>query len=147
MSKVTIKQAEKNELNWINTKYNEVDFVKSNYENEYIVIAQVGNENAGIGRLVKIDENNIELGGIYAFPEFRGLGVAENIVHNLCEEKPFGESTIWCLPFENLRNFYSKFGFEICENIKAPKKVVEKLEWCNSESKYGKKVLLLCKAN
>lgn len=49
---------------------------------------------------MKIDKNNIELGGIYAFPNFRGLRVAENIVHNLCEKNPFDESTIWCLPFE-----------------------------------------------
>ena len=147
MSKVTIRQAEKNDINWINSKYREVDFVKSNYENEYIVIAKVENENAGLGRLVKIDENNIELGGIYVFPNFRGLGIAENIVRNLCEKNPFGESTIWCLPFENLLKFYSKFGFEKCENITAPGKVASKLNWCNSESKYGKKVLLLCKTN
>jgi predicted GNAT family N-acyltransferase len=147
MKTVTVKQAEKKELNWINSKYSEVNFVKSNYENEYIVIAKVENENAGLGRLVKIDNNNIELGGIYTFPNFRGLGVAENIVRNLCEKNPFDKSTIWCLPFENLLNFYSKFGFENCENIKAPKEVAEKLEWCNTESKYGKKVLLICKKN
>lgn len=145
MKTVTVKQAEINEINWINAKYSEVDFVKSNYENEYIVIAKVGNENAGLGRLVKIDEDNIELGGIYAFPNFRGLGVAENIVRNLCEKNPFDASTIWCLPFENLLNFYSKFGFENCDNIKAPKEVTKKLEWCNSGNKYRKKVLLLCK--
>lgn len=34
MSKATVKQAEKNELNWVNAKYSEVDFVKSNYENK-----------------------------------------------------------------------------------------------------------------
>ena len=145
MSKATVKQAEKNELNWVNAKYSEVDFVKSNYENEYIVIAKVGNENAGLGRLVKIDKNNIELGGIYVFPNFRGLGVAENIVRNLCDRNPFGGSVIWCLPFENLLNFYSKFGFQNCKNIKAPEKVASKLNWCNSESQYGKTVLLLCK--
>jgi len=146
-SKVTVKQAKKNDISWINAKYSEVDFVKSNYDNEYIVIAKVENENAGIGRLVKIDKNNIELGGIYSFPDFRGLGVAENIVRNLFEENPFDKSIIWCLPFENLLNFYSKFGFKNCENIKAPEKVARKLEWCNTESIYGKKVLLLCKTN
>jgi N-acetylglutamate synthase-like GNAT family acetyltransferase len=147
MKTVTVRRAEKNEIDWINAKYSEVDFVKSDYENEYIVIASVENENAGLGRLVKVDSNNIELGGIYAFPNYRGLGVAENIVRNLCEKNPFGESTIWCLPFENLLNYYSKFGFEKCDNIKAPEKVVRKLNWCNSESKYEKKVLLLCKTN
>lgn len=145
MSKVTVIRAEKKDIHWVNSKYGEVDFVKSNYENEYIVIAKIENENVGLGRLVKIDDQNIELGGIYAFPYYRGLGVAENIVQSLCNENPFDTSTLWCLPFENLYKFYSKFGFENCENIKAPEKVVRKWEWCNSESKYGKKVLLLCK--
>ncbi len=147
MKTITVKQAEKNEINWINAKYGEVDFVKSNYESEYIVIAKVGNNNAGLGRLVKVDNKNIELGGIYVFPNYRGLGVAENIVRNLCEKNPFGETTLWCLPFENLLKFYTKFGFENRENIKAPEKVISKLNWCNSESKYGKKVILLCKTN
>ncbi|WP_378187552.1 GNAT family N-acetyltransferase [Aquimarina sp. W85] len=65
------------------SKYAEIDFIKSNFDNEYIVIAKVKNKNAGLGRLVKIDNKNIELGGIYTFPDFRGLGVAENIVKNL----------------------------------------------------------------
>lgn len=145
MITVTVHQAKKQELDWVNEKYGEVDFVKSDYENEYIVVARVENENAGIGRLVKIDTNNLELGGIYVFPDFRGFGVAENIVRSLCENNPFGESTIWCLPFENLLDFYSKFGFEKCENITAPEKVVHKLNWCNLESNYEKKVLILCK--
>ncbi|UII19575.1 GNAT family N-acetyltransferase [Fulvivirga ligni] len=127
MKKITVIQAEISQINWINEKYSEVDFVKSNYENEYIVIAKVGNENAGLGRLVKIDEDNIELGGIYAFPSFRGLGVAQDIVRNLCEKNPFDASTIWCLPFEYLFHFYSKFGFRHHEDIEAPKEVIKKL--------------------
>lgn len=145
MKKVVVKQAEKNELNWINSKYSEVNFMESSYENQYIVIAKIENENAGLGRLIKINNDNIELGGIYAFPNFRGLGVAEKIVHNLCEKNPFDKSTIWCLAFENLMNLYSKFGFEPCDDIKAPEKITEKLEWCNSQSNYEKKVILLCK--
>lgn len=147
MSKVTILQAESHQIDWINSKYDEVDFARSNYENEYIVIAKVGNENAGLGRLVKIDNDTIELGGIYAFPNFRGLGVAEHIVQNLCEKSPFGASTIWCLPFENLLGFYSKFGFKNSEDKEVPEKVAKKLEWCNAENKYTKKVVLLYRTN
>ncbi|WP_299272510.1 GNAT family N-acetyltransferase [uncultured Psychroserpens sp.] len=145
MKKVTVNKAKKNDLNWINAKYCEIGFVKSNYENEYIVIAKVENVNAGLGRLVKIDEYNIELGGIYTFSKFRGLGVAQYIVRNLCSKNPFGNANIWCLPFENLYEFYSKFGFEHCTTIKGPQVVFEKLKWCNSENKYDKKVILLCK--
>ena len=145
MKPITIQQAKKEDINWINERYNEINFAKSNYENEYIVIARVGDKNAGLGRLVKINECNIELGGIYTFPNFRGLGVAENIVRDLCNKNPFNESIIWCLPFENLLRFYSKFGFENCGNTKVPKEIAEKLKWCNSENKYVNKALLLCK--
>ncbi|MCL6220408.1 GNAT family N-acetyltransferase [Zunongwangia pacifica] len=148
MKAITIKQAEKNEIDWINTKYEEVDFTKSNDESEYIVIAKIGDENAGLGRLVKINDNHIELGGIYVFPNYRGLGVAENIVRTLCEENPFEASTcMWCLPFENLLGFYAKFGFNNALDTTPPEQVAKKLEWCNSNNRYEKKVLLLCKKN
>ncbi len=147
MKKITVIQAKKDQIDWINSKYDEVDFARSNYENEYIVIAKVNNENAGLGRLVKIDNDAIELGGIYAFPNFRGIGIAENIVRSLCEQNPFGPSTIWCLPFENLLRFYSKFGFKNSEDKEVPEKVAKKLEWCNAENKYKKKVILLHQTN
>ncbi|WFO16925.1 hypothetical protein M601_003870 [Cellulophaga baltica 4] len=67
MKKITIKSAKKDELSWINSKYNEVNFVASTFENEYIVIASVDNEKAGIGRLVRIDNGHIELGGFMYF--------------------------------------------------------------------------------
>lgn len=145
MKKVTVNQANQDEIAWINSKYEEVNFVNSNFENEFIVIAKVEEERAGIGRLVKIDAGNVELGGIYALPDFRGLGVAANIVRTLCEQNPFKETTIWCLPFENLLKFYAKFGFEKYESGEVPTEVIEKLEWCNSDNRYEKEVVLLYK--
>lgn len=147
MKKVTIKKAERSEIEWINSKYDEIGFVKSNYDNEFIIIAKVENEYAGLGRLSKIDDRNIELGGIYTFSEFRGLGVADKIVGALCSENTFGKSTTWCLPFENLLSFYSKFGFKNHLNETVPNEVAKKLEWCNSENRYEKKVMLLLKEN
>ena len=146
MKEITVKQAEKNEIEWINSKYAEVDFVKSDFENEFIVIAKADNQNAGIGRLVVIDEKNIELGGIYVFSEFRGNGVAEKIVHYLCANNPFKNSVIWCLPFDNLMEFYSRFGFKEQLKNNVPNEIIEKHKWCNSNEKYGKEVLLLCKS-
>jgi len=143
MKKVTVHRAGKNEINWVNSKYTEVDFMKSSFDNEFIVIAYVDEEKAGLGRLVKIDDTNIELGGIYVFKKFRGLGVAEKIVSELCEKNPFRNTTIWCLPFENLLNFYSRFGFKIRENGEVPDEVIKKFKWCNDEDRYAEKVLLL----
>lgn len=139
---IVVRQAEKDELTWVNSKYAEVGFVSSNFKNECIVIAEIENQKAGLGRLVKIDNQNIELGGIYVFYDFRKQGVAENIVSYLCKTNPFENATIWCLPFENLEVFYSKFGF-VKNRIIPPIAIAKKLAWCNTT--YDKKVLLLSK--
>ena len=60
-------------------------------------------------------------------------------------ENPFKETTIWCLPFDNLLEFYSKFGFEKYNNKAVPDEVIKKFEWCNSNNNYEKEVLLLSK--
>ena len=140
-----ITTAERNDLEWVNSKYAEINFVKSNFDKEFIAVARIENQNAGLGRLVKIDDKNIELGGIYTFPEFRSIGVAENIVAYLCKKNPFKQSIIWCLPFENLSDFYCRFGFEKYQDGDIPKEINEKLEWCNTNDKYKKKVILLYK--
>ncbi|KZS41941.1 hypothetical protein AWE51_00415 [Aquimarina aggregata] len=145
MKAITVKQAAKEDINWVNSQYNTINFVSSNFENEFIIIAKVGNENAGIGRLVKIDPTNIELGGIYVLPDYRKLGVADAIVRELCNKKPFKQVAIWCLPFENLHDFYAKFGFKKFQNKEVPDEIISKLNWCNSDNKYGKKVILLYK--
>jgi len=145
MVEVKLRQAYTSEIDWVNRKYQEVNFVKSDYNNEFIVIAEIDGENAGLGRIVKIDEKNVELGGILVFPHFRGLGVAGHIVKALCDGNPFKKSVIWCLPFMNLLHFYTKFGFKLQADITAPKKIAEKLNWCNTDNKYEKEVLLLAK--
>lgn len=147
MKNIAVNQAEKTDIEWINKQYSEIDFVKSNYNNEFIVIAKVENENAGLGRLVKIDDHNTEMGGIYVLPLFRSLGVAEKIVSQLCEKNPFETSTIWCLPFDHLLNFYSKFGFTKYENGNIPDEIVKKHNWCNTGNNYEHSVSLLYKKN
>jgi|JI8StandDraft_2_1071088.scaffolds.fasta_scaffold82410_3 N-acetylglutamate synthase-like GNAT family acetyltransferase len=147
MQIIVIKQAQETEIDWINQQYKAINFVESDFKNEYIIVAYYDGKQAGLGRLVKIDHQNIELGGIYVFPQFRGLKIAENIVSHLCLNNPFGESNVWCLPFENLSGFYQKFGFKPFEipNTAIPEKVSKKLQWCNSENRYEQKVILLYK--
>ncbi|MNQ78792.1 hypothetical protein D3C85_937140 [compost metagenome] len=147
MNEIKIQKAKEVEIEWINKKYAEVDFKKSVFENELIAIAEFKNLNSGLGRLVKIDSENYELGGMYVFQEFRNKGIAEKIVEFLiCSENLVGKN-IWCLPFENLEKFYAKFGFKIAEKTKneIPKEIIEKHNWCNNT--YEKKVLLMIKEN
>jgi N-acetylglutamate synthase-like GNAT family acetyltransferase len=138
---ITIRNAEESELDWINKKYDEVDFVHSNLEKELIAIAEVDGVRAGIGRLISIDEKNGELSGMYVFDEFRGMGVSRHIVSFLLENKGLTKR-IFCLPFAHLEKLYQSFGFERSESGQnLPKKVRDKFEWCNEHYKH--EVLLL----
>lgn len=73
----TIRIAKASEIDWINQRYDEVEFVHSVFEKEIIAIAEIGAQQAGIGRLVNVTEHDFELGGMYVFEPFRSKGVAE----------------------------------------------------------------------
>lgn len=144
MRNIITRKAQINEIEWVNSQYISANFKESDFDNEFIVIAEVENTKAGIGRLVIIDENNIELGGIYVLRDFRKIGVAESIVSTLCKSNPYSQSIVWCLPFENLKKFYAGFGFSNSKS-NVPHEMIKKHKWCNKV--YDKKVLLLSKTN
>ncbi|MEW2923298.1 GNAT family N-acetyltransferase [Muricauda sp. ANG21] len=140
-----IRVAERDEAIWINSQYAAIGFPESHFDNEYIMIAENGSQKVGLGRLAPIDHNNIELGGIYVLPSFRGGGVAEKLVRALIETNPYKGRTIWCLPFKNLVGFYKKFGFQISKSSYVPPRIVTKYNWCNSPNRFDEEVLLLVK--
>lgn len=128
---LTIKTATQNDLNWINNCYDKVNFVHSDLGNETIAIACYDSVPAGIGRLVTIDGNATELGGIYVFESFRGKGIAGEIVKYLLKF-PTHFKDIYLLPFEPLANFYRQFGFTECLiDNSIPLKIKNKHSWCN----------------
>ena len=129
---IQIRAAQKTDIEWINQRYAEVDFVPSIFQNEIIGIAEYEGEIAGIGRLVTIDNHNAELGGMYVFESFRGKGVARELVKFLLKHAHLFQ-TVYCVPFEHLNSFYMEFGFAICTNLeKTPREVVTKYQWCKS---------------
>ncbi|GAA4271786.1 GNAT family N-acetyltransferase [Aquimarina gracilis] len=141
---ITIQKAEKSQIQWINDVYQQIGFIASNYDTEYIAIANKGTVACGLGRITHIDQENLELGGMYVFEEFRGMGIANEIVKHLLTQSDQTKK-IWCLPFSHLANFYWQFGFKNHEeyNFEIPKKVLSKYKWCNDT--YNDKVLLLVK--
>ena len=146
---IKLKIAKKSDLNWVNQKYQEVDFPASNFETEFIAIAQYNNEKAGLGRVIKVDNNNAELGGMYVDTQFRGQGIASKIIKFLLKNNQ-NFARIYCLPFSNLENYYKKFGFKLVvntKNLKIPLKIREKLNWCNNNPNFEQKVLLMCLKN
>jgi N-acetylglutamate synthase-like GNAT family acetyltransferase len=140
---VNIRRAHREELAWINKKYDEIGFQPSVWERDLILVAEDA-ERAGIGRLVKMSEQIGELGGIYVFPRFQGKGVARNLVLELLRHHNF--STLYCLPFAHLTDFYKKMGFrDLADSEKdsVPEKMKNKMSWCYGT--YGREVRLLVK--
>jgi GNAT superfamily N-acetyltransferase len=138
---VVIRLAERSEIEWINKCYDDVEFVHSNFDKEIIAIAEVNGEKAGLGRLVTIDGENLELGGMYVFEAFRRLGIARKIVDFLLRYASASQST-YCIPFEHLITFYKQSGFVPCTNFEqVPKELFEKYLWC--KEKYPQPTSLL----
>ncbi len=136
-----IRTATKSEMDWVNQRYKEAEFVSSSFEQELIAIAEYNNEKAGLGRLVKIDDKICELGGMYVLAAYRGKGIAAEIVKFLLSHAKLGQ-TIYCIPFEHLTGFYQNWGFAPCSNLEyVPSKLLAKYQWC--KEKYTQSTSLL----
>lgn len=138
-----IEKAKPNDLQWVNSQYEKANFVPSHLENEEIAIAYVNGQKAGLGRLVKIDENNFEMGGIYTLEDYRGKKIADSIVAFLIKEsRKLQIQNVYCIPFEHLKPFYSKHGFqEVVDLASVPKQITNKYNWCLGQ--YDIKTLLM----
>ena len=77
--------ATSNDLEWINNQYDSIGFVRSDLKRDKVAIITYNNEYAGVGRLVQIDEDTLEMGGIFILPQFRGLQLAGELVLFLVE--------------------------------------------------------------
>ncbi len=140
---IQVRLAKKSEIGWINQRYDEVQFVHSNFDKETLAVAEWNEQKAGLGRLVTIDDNILELGGMYVFEEFRNKGVAREIV-NFLLQCALPSQTIFCIPFEHLTPFYKQFGFDPCANTEmVPRELFEKFRWCKET--YNQATTLLVK--
>ncbi|MCB0322541.1 MAG: GNAT family N-acetyltransferase [Bdellovibrionales bacterium] len=139
---ISVRLAVEDQLPWINARYDEVGFRHSQFPSETIAVALIDEEPCGLGRLVRITPRVAELGGIYVFPDFRGKGIAREIVGFLLS-KSGAFQTVYCLPFAHLTSFYCGFGFTPSspEDPALPPDIIEKLNWCNCT--YGHETILL----
>lgn len=130
---IHIRVAEQSEMPWINSCYDEVKFVHSNFEKEIIAIAEYEGQKAGLGRLVKIGPDHLELGGMYVFPAYQKKGIAGAIVDFLLSHvRSF--QTVYCIPFQHLLSFYKKYGFVECADLQSvPEDIIKKYQWCQEE--------------
>ena len=134
---ISIRRADASELEWVNARYREVDFVPST-AHDRIAIAEVDGDRAGIARVVSAGDAG-ELGGMYVFAPYRGRGVAQELIRFLLRET---NGPLYCLPFASLESLYGAFGFtRVTDSSRVPEAVKEKHRWCNEH--YTEAVLLL----
>lgn len=140
---ITVRTARKSEIEWINSCYDQVEFMHSDFDHEIIAIAEFDGHKAGLGRLVKVDEEHFELGGMYVFEAFRGKGAAKQLVNFLLTlVKP--TQRVYCIPFEHLLPFYKQFGFKNCSYQElVPRKILDKYQWCQEKYAHPTALLLL----
>ncbi|PFW54881.1 GNAT family N-acetyltransferase [Bacillus cereus] len=140
---MSIQIATFNDLEWINNQYKSIGFVTSDLMRDIVAIITYNDEYAGVGRLVRIDEVTIEMGGIFILPQFRGLQLAGELVSFLVQTaQELQVQHVYCLPFEELKNFYKKYGYT---EVNTRKEVIhpiilKKYNWCLEN--YDKHVLL-----
>lgn len=134
-----IERLDPGQLDWANERYAEIDFLPSP-PSDFIAIVHVDGNPAALGRVTQLTATSGELGGMFVFPAFRGLGISRQLVDYLVAE--CGLETLFCLPFEKLQALYSACGF-LLHPVEAtvPEKVLSKHAWCNSH--YAERVLLM----
>lgn len=132
MVDIGVRWAGESEIEWINGKYHEVDFLPSNFDTEVIAVAELDGQRVGLGRLIAVDKGSSELGGMYVFEGFRGHGVAKRIIEFLLRSE-LASQDVYCIAFQHLISFYEKSGFIYCTHFDSiPKKILNKYEWCKN---------------
>ncbi|HEX2122106.1 MAG TPA: GNAT family N-acetyltransferase, partial [Thermoanaerobaculia bacterium] len=134
---IALRLAKPEEAEWVNARYAEVRFLPSDLARETVVIAEIDGQPAGLGRLVPVDDESCELGGMLVFEPFRGRGVARAIIDELLRHA--NARAVYCIPFAELEPLYAAAGFARTAN--APAAVMEKYEWCTRT--YDKPVVLM----
>ncbi len=134
-----LRRARADERATINEHYARVDFQPSGAD-DLQLLAESGEQLAGLGRIVTIDAVHGELGGIVVLAPFRGQGLARQIVGALLAANP--HAVLYCLPFAELAPLYASFGFlEVAADAAVPAPIAQKHRWCNAH--YPAPVLLM----
>ncbi|MES2298666.1 MAG: GNAT family N-acetyltransferase [Pseudomonadota bacterium] len=139
---VTLRRAEPGELEWINARYAQVDFLPSS-DADLVALATLDGVPAGLGRIVPVGADAGELGGMLVFEQFQGCGLARRIIDFLLQQTRY--ATLYCLPFAELEDLYASMGFARAPaGADLPDHVAHKYRWCNEH--YPKPVLLMQRA-
>src|SRR6266702_6358102 len=124
---------------YIDAAYRAIDFAACAPDDELVVADDAGAP-IGIGRLVPLGGDAVELGGIFVEPAARRAGVAAAVVRALLERA--GGRRVFCVPFSHLVDYYKRFGFVDCPvDAAVPAGIHAKLRFC--QSRYPDTVVVL----
>lgn len=116
------------ELPWANACYAGIGFLPSSAA-DFVAVAEADGVKLGLGRLVAVDADSGELGGMYVLPAHRGHKVASAIVDFLLQHSPYRR--LYCIPFARLEAFYRGFGFApVPADATVPPAIAHKSNWC-----------------
>lgn len=138
---LTIRWASTADQVWIDTQYQDIDFLPSDVQVDRVAIAEWEGQPSGLGRLVPVGDQQWELGGMYVLPDFRRKGIARRVVQYLLDATDAG-TTLYCIPFLHLSTFYESFGFRKVPKAdldEVPAVILSKRQWCdtNYENQMG----------
>lgn len=128
---MVLRIATPDDAGWVREQYEKAGFIPSDLARDTVVVAELGGNRAGLGRLVPAGESAYELGGMYVDDAYRGRGVAHAIVQELIRRA--GAKEVYCVPFANLESLYAESGFRRVDAVNVPEAIQEKLDWCARE--------------
>jgi GNAT superfamily N-acetyltransferase len=136
---VRIRDARSDERAWASDRYREIGFMPTAAADVQLV-ADIAGERVGLGRLVRLGADAVELSGIWTADAARGRGVARAMVTALLD-RARDEREVWCVPFADLVSFYTSFGF--IEAHPWPAAVAAKVAACIAQGQPVKSALVL----
>lgn len=112
---ITIRDLHDSERAWANERYRDIQFALTPPD-AVALVAELGGQRVGLGRLVEHAPGVVELGGLWTEPSMRGRGIARAMVEALMARLPARtagapQGPVWCIPFVHLSVFYQSFGF------------------------------------
>jgi GNAT superfamily N-acetyltransferase len=134
----TVRPAGPADREFIAATYASIGFEQTR-DDDVLVVEHDGSR-VGLGRLIPVADDIVELGGIWTDERHRRLGIAATIVRALLERA--AGRRVYCIPFRPLADYYKRFGFveaRVAETV--PRVVAEKV--AVSERKFSQGVTLL----
>jgi GNAT superfamily N-acetyltransferase len=134
---IAIRELRDDERAWANAQYRAIQFAITPPD-AVALVAELAGQRIGLGRLVPLAADVVEMGGIWTDDALRGRGIARAMVAALLERT---DGELWCIPFTHLSAFYESFGFALRASPWPPS-ITAKVDECIAHALPPVRVLL-----